>query len=117
MAILVYDGDCGFCRRCVRWGERRWRDVSPVTSATYQATSSEISADDLASSVWWIDEDVRFHGAAAVARAVAAAPTPWCYLGRAMMLAPVSRVLEPGYRFVVRWRHRLPGSGACRRPR
>ncbi len=109
MAILVYDGDCGFCRRCVRWGERRWLDVTPISSAVYRESSDLLSDDELAQSVWWIDGARRYRGARAVARALAASRPPWRYLGRVMMVAPVSSLLEPGYRLLVRFRHRLPG--------
>ena len=112
---LVYDGDCGFCRRCAEWCVDRWgTDVIAVRSTDFLGESDRLSPEDVESSVWWVEPGARYHGAAAVARALAATTSPWRVLGRIAMRRPLPWLAEPLYRLVARSRHRLPGALACR---
>ena len=112
---LVYDGDCGFCQRCADWCVDRWGpDVIAVRGTDFLGQSDRLSADDVASSVWWVEPSANYRGAAAVARALAATTSPWRVLGRIAMRRPLPWLAEPLYRLVARFRHRLPGALACR---
>jgi predicted DCC family thiol-disulfide oxidoreductase YuxK len=104
--VLVFDGDCGFCRR---WLER-WRSVigDAFEYALYQEAASRfphVPPEDFTRAVHLIEPDGRVSsGAEAVFRALAAAPgRRWpLYLYRhAPLVAPVT---EWGYRVVARHR-------------
>ena len=70
--LMLYDGDCGFCRRWIS----RWRKMTrgEVDYASYQEAASrfpEISREDLARSVFLIEPDgAVVNGARAVFRSV-----------------------------------------------
>ncbi|MHB8334561.1 MAG: thiol-disulfide oxidoreductase DCC family protein [Acidimicrobiales bacterium] len=114
---LVYDGDCGFCQRCAEWCADQWgTDVIVVRGTDFLGQSNRLSPQEVASSVWWVEPGASYRGAAAVARALAATTSPWRVLGRIAMRGPLPWLGEPLYRLVARFRHRLPGALACRRP-
>lgn len=110
---LIFDGECGFCTRSrnvlVRL-DRRHR----VSTVPFQRRGVPeqvgVSREDLAASVYWLDDDgSRYSGAHAVNAALSAA------LGTSLPLrvyrAPgVRTVQEAVYRWVSNNRHRLPGT-------
>ena len=107
---LVYDADCGFCRRCAEWCRARLvGGVTVVSGADFLSHSGRLSASEVASSVWWVEPDAVYRGAAAVGRTLAATKTPWRHVGRLARRGPLPWLAEPLYRVVVRFRHRLPG--------
>ena len=111
---LVYDADCGFCRRCAEWCRSRLvGDVIVVSGADFLVRSKRLSATEVAASVWWVEPSAKYAGAAAVARTLAATKTPWRHVGQFMKWGPLAWIAEPLYRVVVRFRHRLPGGVAC----
>lgn len=115
VACLVYDGDCGFCELWAEWCSAHWYgDATTVRAADFLNQSSRLSPSQVAASVWWVERGAAYHGAAAVARALAATSTPWRHLGRLATHQPLPWLAEPLYRLVVRFRHRLPGAAACR---
>jgi predicted DCC family thiol-disulfide oxidoreductase YuxK len=106
--VLVFDGDCGFCRRWLA----RWRRITGdgVEYAPYQEAAARfprIPPQDFARAVHWIGSDGRVcTGAHAVFRALATAPGhgAWLWLYRhAPLFAPVS---EACYGAVARNRER-----------
>ncbi|MEU9890091.1 DCC1-like thiol-disulfide oxidoreductase family protein [Sphaerisporangium sp. NPDC051011] len=115
--MLVYDGDCGFCQRCVDFGRAhlpamppvsRWQDLDLAEHGLTRAQVTE--------SVQLLGPDgLRAAGARAVAVVLAVQPRiGWRALGRLMLVPPVDWIAEAVYRVVARNRHRLPGStGAC----
>lgn len=113
---LIWDGDCGFCARSLGWMRdlgctipaRPWQQVPDL--AALGLTEAEVGE-----SVWVLDGQRRYAGAAAIAMALGTSRH------RAVRaLAPVVRRApgsEAAYRVVARNRHRLPGaSGACALP-
>ena len=85
-----------------------------VRGIDFLGQSERLSSDDVESSVWWVEPSACYHGAAAVARALAATTSPWRVIGRIAIRRPLAWLAEPLYRLVARYRHRLPGALACR---
>jgi len=120
IAVVLVDGDCGFCMSCVRWAQR-W--VRPAVS--FQPWQSVALADvgltpqECASAVQWvpIGDGVGTQvtaGGQAVCRTLRAGVGPWPLLGALGMWPGVRTVVDACYRLIAANRHRLPGrSAAC----
>jgi len=119
-ALLVYDGDCAFC---TLWVTR----LSATLSSFPQTTTSQaadlealgLSDDDVRDYAWLITPTKQRAGAAAFSGLLRGQPQwGWRFLGHLLDTWPVSVLADLGYRFVARFRHRLPGSTAsCEIPR
>jgi predicted DCC family thiol-disulfide oxidoreductase YuxK len=109
----IYDGDCGFCSRCVDWASLR----SDVRFTPFQRTDLAaygIDLDAAMTAVHHIDADGRVtRGGAAVAAILRECRRGWPILGILMRLPIVRTVAELAYGWVARNRHRLPGPAAC----
>ncbi len=106
--VLVYDGDCTFCRSCARLLER----IGPRAQVVpWQLTDLEplgISAAEAKEAVQWVGADGTVHsGHEAIAAALIAAGPFWRVLGRALLLPGVSWLAARGYRLVAANRSRL----------
>src|SRR6266567_2954148 len=105
--ILVYDGECGFCRR---WIER-WRVVTGdrVVYLTYQTPGllerlPSVTREAAAQAVQFVEPDGPVtHGAEAVFRALARVPR-WRWLRAFYRLPGAAAVSERLYRWVARHR-------------
>lgn len=102
--MLIYDGECGMCRKSARWCRQRLHpDVGVVPSQ--QFTDEELSAlglsrGDVMRAAWWIEDgEPPAEGAAAVARTLMAMGGRQAWLGRVLEL-PVLRLLS---RWAYRW--------------
>jgi predicted DCC family thiol-disulfide oxidoreductase YuxK len=116
---FVYDGDCAFCTTCADFIGRRiptGAKVVPWQFADLDALG--LTAAQCEEAVWWIGTDgVRAAGPDAIARLLGASRPGWRLLGAVLRLPPVRAVAWPGYRWVARNRHRLPGgTAACALP-
>lgn len=109
---LIFDGECGFCTRAVRWVQRLDRRHR-VTVVPYQrpgvlATHGLTEADG-AASVWAITPDGRrYRGAEAVNVVVSVAlgvPLPWLIY----RIPGAGWLQERVYDWVARHRGRFPG--------
>lgn len=111
--LCIYDGDCGFCSRCVSWASRR----SDVRFAPFQTTDLAaygISEDAAATAVHCVEPDGSVvRGAAAVAAVLRRCGHGWSILAAIMRLPLMRNLAEIGYGLVARNRHRLPGPAAC----
>ncbi|HEX3460460.1 MAG TPA: DUF393 domain-containing protein [Acidimicrobiales bacterium] len=118
--VLVYDGDCGFCTSVAAGISRHWR--VPAAAMAWQDLGAGglaelgLTPEDAQQAAWWVDPDGRrFRGHLAVAEALMAAGGWRRMVGAVLMVPPVSWAAALGYRLVVRYRYRLPGStDACR---
>ena len=117
--MLVYDGDCSFCTRCVQWME----DHIPYRGdlAAWQLTDLTalgVSEAEASHSVLWVEPSGRVSlGAAAVARLLVSSGGPWAFAGRLMLVPPLSLLAAAVYRLVAVNRSRLPGgTAACALP-
>ena len=119
MATLVFDGDCGFCTRCVALvpkSARRTTEVVPYQRA--DLVSLGLTAAECAAAVQWVGDDgARARGHAAVGRLLQHAGGGWRVLGTALLTPPLSWLAAVVYRLVAANRMRLPGgTPACALP-
>jgi predicted DCC family thiol-disulfide oxidoreductase YuxK len=117
--LVIYDGDCAFCQRCIDLGARL---PMKVRSAPYQLLDPAVyglTPAEVGSAAWWVGADgSRRRGHRAVAAVLAAQPRwAWRAVGRLIEHAPLSWLAAPTYALVARFRHRLPGGTAQCRPR
>jgi len=114
---LLYDGDCGFCSRAIRWIDRH---VHPGTDLiAWRRADLErwsLQEADLDRAVQWIGADgSRAEGAAALARVLGTAGLEWRIVRHLLEAPGVERLAAATYARVARHRHRLPGAtDACR---
>lgn len=120
-AVLVYDGDCGFCTASATWIASRWKGPAPPEAVAGQRLGPEglerlgLSAGDVARAAWWVEGGRAFGGHRAVGRALVAAGGGWGRVGRILLSPPMRPLAAVGYRIVARYRYRLPGATpACR---
>ena len=102
--LVVYDGECGFCKRCVTRFQVLARGTVDTAPSQSVAATFDLPAEDCARSVQYLDpEGQRFQGAEAVFRALDAVGRSrglWLYT-HLPGFAPVSRHL---YRAVAHFR-------------
>jgi NADH dehydrogenase len=118
-ALLIYDGDCGFCTTAARWAAKGFRRGERI-EAWQLLDESELAAlglrvDDVQEAAWWIDTDGSLErGHRAAGRALEAADGWRRLIGTMMLAPPTSWLAAVVYRVVVRYRYRLSGvSPAC----
>ena len=116
MAILLFDGDCGFCAvsaaRLASWSAGDL-DGAPWHRADLEALGT--SSDECRSAVQFFDQGGRVSGAAAIAGALRCCRRPWSVVGTVIRWPGIAGLAERVYRVVAAHRHRLPGStAACR---
>jgi len=118
--MLVYDGECPFCRRCVGL-VRRWDRARRVELVPFQATESwegtaGLSRPALERAMHLVSPAGRVYAGAA-----AAPPLLGLLPGGALLAAPLAwpgaeRLAVAVYHWVARHRHRLGcASPVCRR--
>ncbi len=117
LPVLVFDGDCGFCTACVKWGFRNL-PIMPASVAFQLAdlASLGLTLEECQKSVFLVTQTEKLAGHKAVAGLLLMQPLfGWRFLGSIMNFWLYSPVFALGYRLVVRFRHRLPGaSDQCR---
>jgi len=108
--FLLYDGDCGFCRKWARWLQRRAGGIELVPFQSVDDLSLfGLVDEDVRTASYWIDEDGRPHrGHRSFARALRRATGPWPLVGVALELPVIRTLAAIAYRNVARNRHRLP---------
>lgn len=130
--VLIYDGDCAFCQRCLDWGQRNLESFPQALSyASIQPADFGLDLEDVQQSIWLVAPDAslglrqkgraQWSGHRAAARILLHQPTKsrfgfvWRMFGYLIILGgPVSAL---AYRLVAKNRHRLPGATpACELP-
>ena len=108
-SLLIYDGDCAFCRRCVDYGRRLTRDA--VAYRPYQEVAEEvpqIPIERLRSAAQFVDRGgIICSGAEAVFRALSYAPRWRGLLWLYTRIRPFAALSEMVYRWVARHRNGL----------
>ena len=111
-ALLIFDGDCGFCTASVHVIERFIRprcDIAPwqhTDIAAYGLTEA-----DCTEAVQFVDADERVtSGSRAVMAMLRCAPPPWPLVGAIGDLPGIALVADKAYRWIAQNRYRLPGS-------
>ena len=115
-AVLVFDGDCGFCT----WSADRLRRWS--TSGLHVVAWQDADLDRLgltpaqcAEAVQLVAGAQRFSGGQAVGQALVRCRQPARAAGAVVLLPPLAPLVSRVYRLVAANRYRLPGaSAACR---
>ncbi|MFF4648760.1 thiol-disulfide oxidoreductase DCC family protein [Streptomyces sp. NPDC001380] len=129
--VLVYDGDCAFCSRCVGLAARlpadpaaRGWDAVPFRTADLAGLDARcgglglVTARRAGREVLWVTPGGQVYGGAqAVARLLMRAGGVWIVPGALVTLPPVRWAAAGVYRLVARHRHRMPGgTAACALP-
>jgi predicted DCC family thiol-disulfide oxidoreductase YuxK len=108
--VLLYDGECAFCTRTVRWLQKHLPvqpDLQPWQGADLAALG--VAEAEASHSVQWVEPSGRVSGGAtAVARLLVSNGGGWAALGRLMLVPPVSWLAAAAYRVVARYRRHLP---------
>jgi predicted DCC family thiol-disulfide oxidoreductase YuxK len=107
-ALLIYEGDCGFCNRCIRLAARR------LPTAAQFRPWQRVHLDGLGIArsraryeVLWVDPSGRvFGGAQAIAKLLLDCGGAWAALGAALRVPPFRWIAHGLYRLVAnnRWR-------------
>jgi len=119
-AVLIFDGDCGFCTSAARWAENRFRQgerAEPWQWLGHEVLESfGLSIDDVEEAAWWIDAaGTQERGHRAAGMALRAGGGWRRSLGWFVLTPQTSWLAAAIYRLAVRWRYRLPGgTPACR---
>jgi predicted DCC family thiol-disulfide oxidoreductase YuxK len=119
--ILIYDGDCQFCRLSLDFGIRNLSKFPQfVAYQKIDPAKYGLSVEDVSSQVWLAERTARglkpLGGHLAVAQILLDQPQfYWRWLGFLMKTPPFSFVADLVYKWVAKNRHRLPGgTRACR---
>jgi predicted DCC family thiol-disulfide oxidoreductase YuxK len=104
--VLVFDGECDFCRSCVRFAERiTAREFTSVAYQTADLASLGLCASDCADAVQWVALDGGITSAhEAVVSVLRHARWPWPIVGRVMLWPGVRGVAARVYQRVARRR-------------
>jgi predicted DCC family thiol-disulfide oxidoreductase YuxK len=114
--VLVYDGDCAFCARCVRVLERIGPEAGLAAWQDADLATLGITEEQAAEAVQWVSVDGAVRsGHEAIAATLDAAGGIWRISGRLILLPGISSLAALAYRLVADNRHRLPGgTPACK---
>ena len=116
-AVLVFDGDCGFCTTVARHFERRSR--APLRIVPWQRADLEtlgLTPEMTAERVYLVSGMRHFAGAECFAELMNIQGDPFHRAIARVMRAPgIRRLSAGGYTLIARNRHRLPGgTPACK---
>jgi len=117
--VLVYDGDCAFCTRCVDLIDRRYPTAARVVAWQHADLADlGLSQERVEYELVWVEPDGEsLGGAQAVGRLLREVGPPWSPLGALVALPVVRGVAHGLYRLVANNRHRMPGgTPACALP-
>ena len=114
--MLVYDGDCGFCRRSLGWLRRLGATCAAQPWQATDLAAVGLTEDLAREAAWFVDGERTFRGHEAIGRALET--SRWRgvrLLGRLLRSRALRPVAAPAYAWVAANRHRLPGrTDACR---
>jgi predicted DCC family thiol-disulfide oxidoreductase YuxK len=108
--VLVYDGDCAFCRRCARFLERIEPDAEIIAWQCADLAELGITEEQATDAVQLVQVDGKVRsGHEAIATILSTAGGTWKILGRTILLPGISPIAAKVYRLVADNRSRLPG--------
>ena len=111
-ALLIYEGDCGFCNRCMRFASRHL--PSDAHFKPWQRVDLDgmgISRSRARYEVLWVDPTGRvFGGAQAVAKLLLDCGGGWAVLGGLLRVPPFRWIGHGVYRLIANNRWRLSGT-------
>ena len=121
VGLLIYDGDCAFCQRCIDLAGRVL--PTPVRCEPFQFLDLDtfgMTTERASTAVWWFAPGLPPRSGHRAVAAVLGAQGRWWWgtLGWVIDHPPFSLLAAGVYRLVARNRHRLPGGTAqCRVPK
>jgi predicted DCC family thiol-disulfide oxidoreductase YuxK len=104
-AILVYDGECGFCARCARWIELRTQGVDVVPWQSLDLAGVGLTEQQVRDSAYWLEGPSAHAAEGAVARSLQRCGGTYAVIGRALLFPGVRPLAARAYRFVARHRN------------
>jgi predicted DCC family thiol-disulfide oxidoreductase YuxK len=109
-AVLLYDGECGFCTAMAELAEERFTaDADYVALQSVSLATYGVSEAEARHSLHWVSGDGRIaQGSEAVARLLISSGGAWSVLGRLLLVPPLSFAAAAGYWLVARYRSRIP---------
>ncbi|WP_063895071.1 DUF393 domain-containing protein [Streptomyces sp. Root369] len=115
LALLLYDGDCGFCARSVQFIKRY---VQPkctflawqFTDLTALGVTEQRAQREM---LWITPAGTVYGGSRALAKALLSAGRGWRILGALLLTLPVRWLSQGVYRLIANIRHSLPGGTAA----
>ncbi len=112
-ALLIFDGDCAFCTRCVRFIERRIRR-HPSIQSWQRSDLSELglTQEQCETAVQFIEGGRLTSAHIAVAHILIYGKKGWAILGYLMLLPGIKQIAGVAYRWVAKNRDRMPGGTA-----
>ena len=113
-ATLVYDADCAFCNRCVRWMERRLPRLPEIVGFQFADLDAlGVTRESCERAVQWVPPTgPTLEGADAIAKTLQYAGGVWRFVGRLMLLPGLRVLARLGYRWVANHRDLMPGGSA-----
>ena len=82
MSVLIFDGECGFCRRRANWlRDHAVRDLQIIAWQEADLASLTLTAEQCQQRVQWIDGSHQASGGAAIARCLQGCRQPWKTMG------------------------------------
>ena len=119
-AVLVFDGDCGFCTTTANWIKKNSRVALEI--APYQWTDLDrygLTAEEAAARVQLVMGDKVFVGHYCMSKLLLIQPNPLLKLIGALMVMPGAEPISAKiYEWIAANRQRLPGgTPACKLPR
>ena len=119
-ALLLFDGDCGFCTTVAHWAQKSFRHGEKAVAWQHLGSQAldelGLTVADVEQAAWWVGADGGLaRGHRAVGRALQAGGG-WRQATSVLILTPPTSWAAAGvYKLVARWRSRLPGgTPACR---
>ena len=112
--LLVFDGNCGFCRRSVRvMTERIRRHPVAVPWQSLDLHAHGLTEEQCSTAVQYVDKKSRTHsGADAVAHLMIDAGLPWSVPGNLMRIPGIIHLFRAAYMWVANNRSRFRGDPA-----
>lgn len=108
--VLLFDGDCAFCRSCARLAEERiGPDAEVVAYQLADLAELGVSEEQATDALQWVEPDGTVRsGHEAVAAMLSTSSPIWRLIGRILLLPGISWAAAQIYRLVAANRHRLP---------
>ena len=113
---MIFDGDCSFCTSAVK----RLEEMLPrfPNSSPWQWLELDelgLTTADVTQYAWLVTSTHQYAGHLAFSALLRMQPTlGWRFLGHLLATPPFSWVAAIGYRFIAKYRHKLPGgTPAC----
>ena len=108
--LLIFDGDCAFCTRCVRFIERRIRR-HPRIQPWQRSDLADLglTQEQCETAVQLIEGNRLTSAHVAVARGLIYGRRGWAVLGYLLLVPGIKQIAGVVYRWVAKNRDRMPG--------